>query len=44
MNCIVKVFNSLLSNSGWVTCVVDVVKNKTTKGHKNESVAWDLNL
>ena len=44
MNWIDKVFNSLLSYSGWVTCVVYVIKIKTTKRHKNESVAWDLNL
>ena len=34
MNCIVKVFNSLLSYSGWVTCVVYVVKIKQQKDIK----------
>ena len=31
MNWIIKVFNSLLSYSGWVTCVVYVVKKINNK-------------
>ena len=34
VNLIVKVFNSLLSYSGWVTCVVYVVKIKQQKDIK----------
>ena len=44
VNLIVKVFNSLFSYNGWVTCVVYVIKIKTIKRHKNESVTRDLNL
>ena len=44
VNLIVKVFNSLFSYNGWVTCVVYVIKIKTIKRHKNESVTRDPNL